>query len=75
MRFGTGGFAAGVASGAAGLASAMLADMIRFHVSDDLSLPQASGITECPNINYELKRGQTLCWERGRPTERAARTF
>jgi hypothetical protein len=59
MRFGTGGVAAGVVSGAAGLASAMLADMIRFRVPDDLSLPQVSGTTECPNINYERKRGQS----------------
>jgi hypothetical protein len=32
--------------------------MIRFRVPDDWSLPQASGITECRNINYERKCGQ-----------------
>src|SRR5258706_10453217 len=36
MRFGTGAAAAGVV----GLASAMLADMFRFRVPDDLFLPQ-----------------------------------
>ena len=39
MRFGTGGVAADAVSGATGLASAMLADMIRFRVTNDLSLP------------------------------------
>ena len=60
MRFGTAGVVADTVSGVVELASAILADMIRFRVPDDLSLPQSFGTTECPNINYERKRGQ--CW-------------
>lgn len=60
MRFGTAGIVADTVSGVAGLASAILADMIRFRVPDNLFLPPSFRKTECPNINYERKRGQ--CW-------------